>query len=104
MGHWKLDTTHDGLMNTIATLPLSAALLLSPLSSINAAESTPARDVKKVLEKFRAVRPGARELRLFELDWVPTLAAAQKRAAREGRPVLLLVVRNSEGNLRSGHC
>ena len=91
-------------MKKISSLPLFAALLLSPLGSMIAAESTSAPRVKKVLEKFRAVRPGARELRLFELDWAPTLAAAQKRAAREGRPVLLLVVRNSEGNLRSGHC
>ena len=91
-------------MKTVTSLPLFAALLLSPLLSVNAEESMPTPAVKKVLEKFRAVRPGARELRLFELDWAPTLAAAQKRAAREGRPVLLLVVRNSEGNLRSGHC
>ena len=91
-------------MKKISSLPLFAALLLSPLGSMIAAESTSAPRVKKVLEKFRAVRPVASELRLFELDWAPTLAAAQKRAAREGRPVLLLVVRNSEGNLRSGHC
>ena len=57
------------LMKKISSLPLFAALLLSPLGSMIAAESTSAPRVKKVLEKFRAVRPGARELRLFELDW-----------------------------------
>ena len=78
IGHGALDIGHcpRRLMKKISSFPLFAALLLSPLGSMIAAESTSAPRVKKVLEKFRAVRPVASELRLFELDWVPTLAAA----------------------------
>jgi hypothetical protein len=61
-------------------------------------------DVERVLDKFQAVRPRAADLALYELDWMPTLKAAKERAAEEGRPIFLVVVRNSFGDLRSGHC
>jgi hypothetical protein len=61
-------------------------------------------DVKRVLDKFQSVRPEAADLVLYELDWAPTLKAAKERAAKEERPIFLVVVRNSFGDLRSGHC
>jgi hypothetical protein len=61
-------------------------------------------DVKSTLEKFRSVRPQEADLALYRLDWVPTLKAAKEKAAKEGRPVFLIVVTNSFGDLYSGHC
>jgi hypothetical protein len=55
-------------------------------------------------EKFQSVRPPAADLALYQLDWMPTLKAAREKAAREGRPILLVVVTNSFGDLFSGHC
>jgi hypothetical protein len=61
-------------------------------------------DVQKVLDKYRAARPGAKDLAIFQLDWAPTLKDAKARAAREERPIFLIVVTNSFGNMHSGHC
>jgi hypothetical protein len=61
-------------------------------------------DVKSVLDKFQSVRPQAANLALYQLDWVPTLKAAREKAARENRPIFLVVVTNSFGDLYSGHC
>ena len=62
------------------------------------------RDAQWVLDKFRSVRPQAADLAIYQLDWVPTLKAAKERAARENRPIFLVVVTNSFGDLCSGHC
>ena len=61
-------------------------------------------DVKGVLDKFKSVRPQEADLALYQLDWAPTLKAARERAAREDRPIFLVVVTNSFGDLFSGHC
>ena len=60
--------------------------------------------VKAVLDKFQSVRPQAADLALYQLDWMPTLKAAKERAAMEERPIFLVVVTNSFGDLFSGHC
>jgi hypothetical protein len=61
-------------------------------------------DVKGVLDKFHSVRPLTADLALYQLDWMPTLKAAKEKAAREGRPIFLIAVTNSFGDLYSGHC
>jgi hypothetical protein len=61
-------------------------------------------DVKGVLDKLRSVRPQAADLALYQLDWVPMLKAARQRAAKENRPIFLVVVTNSFGDLYTGHC
>ena len=61
-------------------------------------------DVKSVLDKFQSVRPQEADLALYQLDWMPTLKAAKERAAKEERPIFLVVVTNSFGDLYSGHC
>jgi hypothetical protein len=61
-------------------------------------------DVKRVLDKFQSIRPQAADLALYQLDWMPTLKAARERAAKEERPIFLVVVTNSFGDLYSGHC
>ena len=64
----------------------------------------PSREVELLLDKFELIRPQDRELRLFTLDWEKTLKSAQLRAAKEERPVLLILVRNSNGDIFQGHC
>ena len=60
--------------------------------------------VKSVLDKFESIRPQAADLALYQLDWEPTLQAAKERALKEQRPIFLVVVTNSFGDLYSGHC
>ena len=64
----------------------------------------PDGDVQKILDKYRLFHPADKDLTIFQLDWVPTLKEARERAAKEQRPILLLVVTNSYGNLFTGHC
>jgi RNA polymerase sigma factor (sigma-70 family) len=61
-------------------------------------------DVQKVLDKYRAARPDDKELAIFQLDWTPTLKDAKAKAAKDERPIFLIVVTNSFGNMHSGHC
>lgn len=68
------------------------------------AQSPDLREVQNVLEKFRVVRPQPRDLTIYQLDWSPTLKDAKARAAKEQRPILLIVVTNSYGNMFTGHC
>ena len=79
---------------------LVAALWITSLLQAQA----PDGDVQKILDQYRLVRPKDKDLAIFQLDWVPTLKEARGRAAREQRPILLLVVTNSYGNLFTGHC
>jgi hypothetical protein len=60
--------------------------------------------VVTTLKKYEALRPQREDLRVFELNWEPTLKSAVMRAAKERRPVLLIVVQNSNGDIRQGHC
>ena len=64
----------------------------------------PDGDVQTILDKYRLLRPTDKDLAIFQLDWVPTLKEARGRAVKEQRPILLLVVTNSYGNLFTGHC
>jgi hypothetical protein len=64
----------------------------------------PVGDVQKILDRYRRCRPSDQDLAIFQLDWVPTLKEATARAAQEQRPILLLVLTNSYGNLFTGHC
>jgi len=61
------------------------------------------RDVQRTMDKYRALRPGAKDLAWFSLDWATTLKEAKDRAAREHRPVLFLHT-NGRGNLYCGFC
>ena len=63
-------------------------------------------EAERVLEKFARVKPGEKDLAFFAHDWAPSLAEAKTRAAKEGRPVFLIVLGNLNGydNLYTGHC
>lgn len=62
------------------------------------------RDVADVRAAFRAIYPTRAELAIYQLDWAPTLTSAKEKAAREQRPIFLVVVTNSFGDMCSGHC
>jgi hypothetical protein len=77
--------------------------ILAMVCSVGVRGADPS-DVKSVLEKFASVRPQDADLALYHLDWMPTLKAAREKAAKEDRPIFLVVVTNSFGDLFSGHC
>ncbi len=81
--------------------------LLAPLLGMACALGARAadqRDVQRALDRYAAVRPKGADLAIYQLDWSPTLQAAREKAAKGGRPIFLVVVLNSFGNVRSGHC
>ena len=61
-------------------------------------------DVERIRERYRQALPSKEDLRVYELDWAANFSAARKRARTEKRPILLIVVRNSYGNIYTGHC
>ena len=84
-----------------APLSIVAILATTCVAGTHGAEQ---RDVKSVLDKFQSVRPQEADLALYQLDWMSTLKEARERAAKEERPIFLVVVTNSFGDLFSGHC
>jgi hypothetical protein len=84
-----------------AKLPMVAVLVMAGAVAVRGADQS---DVKSVLDQFQSARPREADLALYRLDWMPTLEEAREKAAREGRPIFLVVVTNSFGDLFSGHC
>ena len=41
---------------------------------------------------------------MYRLDWAASLEDARRRATRERRPVLLVIIHAQYGDLASGHC
>jgi hypothetical protein len=82
------------------------SLLFSVLASIAGSAAAAAPAPESVLQGYRACYPAAASLGLYSLDWVRGLDAARQRASREGRPILLIVVRNISGggDVYTGHC
>ena len=84
---------------------ITLAFLIAALWTTSLLQAqAPDGDVQKILDKYRLFHPADKDLTIFQLDWVPTLKEARERAAKEQRPILLLVVTNSYGNLFTGHC
>ena len=61
-------------------------------------------EVARVLEQHKAARPAESELRIYRLSWMAGLKEARERAAKEDRPIFLMVCTNSYGNMFTGHC
>ena len=61
-------------------------------------------DVKRVLARYHAIRPAAKDLGMYRLDWADSLDVALKRAAKENRPVCLIIIHAKYGDIASGHC
>ena len=60
--------------------------------------------VKRILARYQAIRPAAKDLRMYRLDWADSLDKALKRAAKENRPVCLIIIHAKYGDIASGHC
>ena len=91
-------------MESIMSLRTTLALLIAALWTTGLLHAqAPVGDVQKILDQYRLVRPKDKDLAIFQLDWVSTLKEATQRAAKEQRPILLLIVTNSYGNLFTGH-
>ena len=84
-----------------AVKPIVAMLAMACAAQAHGADQG---DVKSILDKFRSVRPLEADLTLYQLNWMSTLKEARERAAKERRPIFLVVVTNSFGDLFSGHC
>lgn len=90
----------------------AACLLVESLGPMRAMSAAPPQvrdapksaEVQAILDKYQAIRPDADDLSIYGLDWMPSLKAAREKAAKERRPILLMVVHNSYGNLYTGHC
>ena len=62
------------------------------------------RDAKRILDRYQAIRPAAKDLGMYRLDWADSLDVALKRAAKENRPVCLIIIHAKYGDIASGHC
>ena len=61
-------------------------------------------DVKRILARYHSLRPSAKDLGMYRLDWANSLDVALKRAAKENRPVCLIIIHAKYGDIASGHC
>jgi hypothetical protein len=87
----------------VAMVVLALAILPLAAEPPEANKLTKSGDVQKVMDKYRAVRPGAKDLEWFSLDRATSLKEAKERAAKEQRPILFLHT-NGRGNLFCGFC
>ena len=60
--------------------------------------------VKRILARYQAIRPAAKDLGMYRLDWADSLDIALKRATKENRPVCLIIIHAKYGDIASGHC
>ena len=60
--------------------------------------------VKRILARYQAIRPAAKDLGMYRLDWADSLDEALKRAAKENRPICLIIIHAKYGDIASGHC
>ena len=74
--------------------------------SLLLAEFVTAEDagVKRILARYQAIRPAAKDLGMYRLDWADSLDVALKRAAKENRPICLIIIHAKYGDIASGHC
>ena len=60
--------------------------------------------VGRILARYQAIRPATKDLGMYRLDWADSLDVALKRAAKENRPVCLIIIHAKYGDIASGHC
>lgn len=77
-------------------------LLLATLSVFGAVEFDA---VKRIEARFDEAKPDDKRLAFFSLDWAMSLDEAKTRAAKEHRPIMLLLNTNITAgtNFFSGH-
>jgi hypothetical protein len=59
---------------------------------------------QRILARYQSLRPAAKNLGMYRLDWADSLDVALKRAAKEKRPVCLIIIHAKYGDIASGHC
>jgi hypothetical protein len=84
----------------MARLLTFAVLAVTALPA--AAQSDSAR---QILARYENAKPDAQRLAFYSLDWAMSLQEAKARAAKEGRPVLVVLNTNITAgtNFFSGH-
>ena len=60
--------------------------------------------VKHILARYQAIRPAVKDLGMYRLDWADSLDEALKRAAKNNRPVCIIIIHAKYGDIASGHC
>lgn len=92
------------LVSTVLAVSLAGIAVVTAAPQTDTPRRTP--EIEQVLTAFNAARPQDRELRVFQLDWAPSLAEAKKRAAKETRPIFFVSTLQLEdaGDLKGGHC
>lgn len=61
-------------------------------------------DARRILNHYKSARPTEQDLAMYRLDWSSSLDDALKRAARESRPIFLVIIHARYGDISSGHC
>ena len=92
-----LHTPRKARMTRLATM---MALLLCATGSLRAEDLA----VERVLAWYHLLRPTEKDLAVYRLNWTGSLDEAQQRAAREGRPICLVIIHSKYGDIASGHC
>ena len=59
---------------------------------------------KRILVGYEALRPSAKDLAMYRLDWEDSLDVALKRAIKENRPICMIIIHAKYGDITSGHC
>ena len=60
--------------------------------------------VERVLTWYHLLRPPARDLAIYQLDWSNSIDQARKQAIAQQRPICLMIIHSKYGDIASGHC
>lgn len=79
-------------------------MALFALAALALQSAVPAQ-VATILAKFEAAKPSEKALAFYSLDWATSLQDARTRAAKEHRPIFLILNTNITAgtNFYSGH-
>ncbi len=81
-------------------------LLAAAVLAVSALPAKAQNDsASEILARFEGAKPDARRLAFYSLDWAMSLKEAKTRAAKEGRPILIVLNTNITAgtNFFSGH-
>ncbi len=88
------------LKKLFPTLGLALGLTLGATGSLHAQELA----VERVLTWYHLLRPPARDLAVYQLDWSSSIDQARKQAIAQRRPICLMIIHAKYGDIASGHC
>jgi hypothetical protein len=88
------------LKKLLPALGLAFGLTLGATGSLHAQELA----VERVLTWYHLLRPPARDLAIYQLDWSNSIDQARKQAIAQRRPICLMIIHSKYGDIASGHC